>query len=58
MDVIGQRCEDLLMVLEEERMMVVDAVEDQHVQGIGYVFSAHKGVEAENDLLSFSLVDV
>lgn len=31
MDVIGQGCEYLLVVLEEEGMVVVDAVEDQHV---------------------------
>ena len=46
MDVIGQRCEYLLVILEEEGMVVVDTVENQHVQGVDNVLPAHEGVKA------------
>lgn len=58
MDVVGQGCEYLLVVLEEEGVVVVDAVEDQHVQGVHHVFPTHEGVKAEDDLLCFGLADV
>ena len=57
-DVVGQGSEDLLVIFEEERVVVVDAVEDQHVQGINHVLPAHEGIEAEDDLLCFGLADV
>lgn len=58
MDVIRQRCEYLLVVLEEEGMVIVDTVENQHVQGVDHILPAHEGVQTEDDLLCFCLADV
>lgn len=46
MEVVGEGCEYFLVVLEQEGMVVVDAVKDKHVQGIDHVFATHEGIQA------------
>lgn len=44
MSVVGESSEYLLMVLEEERVVVIDTVKHQHVQGVHHFPSGHERV--------------
>ena len=46
------------MVFEQERVMAVHTVENEHVKRVYHVFSGHKGIQAEDDLLDLSFGDV
>ncbi len=44
MSEIRKGSEYLLVILKEERVVVVDTVENQHIEGVYYLLPTHKGL--------------